>query len=154
MVKFATDELDRAILRALQEDGRMPLVQLADRVGLSATPCKRRLQRLEESGLISGYTARIDRKVAGFGITALVSVELERQDADAVAKFQREVARFEEIVTGTLITGGQDYLLEIVAESLEEFETFLQTRLLKISNIRAVRSRFALNRFIDRARVP
>ena len=129
-------------------------MQLADRVGLSPTPCKRRLQRLEDSGLISGYTARLDRKVAGFGITALVSVELERQDADAVAKFQREVARFEEIVTGTLITGGQDYLLEIVAESLEEFETFLQTRLLKISNIRAVRSRFALNRFIDRARVP
>lgn len=154
MVKFTTDALDRVILKALREDGRIPLVQLAERVGLSPTPCKRRLQRLEDSGLISGYTARIDRKVAGFGITALVSVELERQDADAVEQFQRDVARFEEIVTGTLITGGQDYLLEVVVESLEEFETFLQTRLLKISNIRAVRSRFALKKFIDRARVP
>ncbi len=132
----------------------MSLVQLAARVGLSQTPCKRRLQRLEESGLISGYMARIDRKAAGFGITAFVSVELERQDGDEIAEFQKKVSRFEEVITGTLMTGAQDFLLEIVVESLEEFETFLQTKLLRISGIRAVRSRFALRKFIDRARIP
>ncbi|MEM8592680.1 MAG: Lrp/AsnC family transcriptional regulator, partial [Pseudomonadota bacterium] len=142
-MKITTDRHDRAILRALREDGRIPLVQLADKVGLSPTPCKRRLQRLEDSGLISGYAALIDRKVAGFAITVFVSVELERQDADEVTRFQTEVARFEEVVTGTLITGGQDFLLEVVVDSLEEFESFLQTRLLKIKGIRAVRSRFA-----------
>ncbi|MFW8634895.1 Lrp/AsnC family transcriptional regulator [Cribrihabitans pelagius] len=154
MVVFATDAIDREILRALREDGRIPLVQLAARVGLSQTPCKRRLQRLEESGLIAGYIARIDRKAAGFGITAFVSVELERQDAEEIASFQQKIARFEEVVTGTLMTGAQDFLLEIVVESLEEFETFLQTKLLRISGIRAVRSRFALRKFIDRARIP
>lgn len=132
----------------------MPLVQLAARVGLSQTPCKRRLQRLEESGLISGYMARIDRKAAGFGITAFVSVELERQDGDEIAEFQKKVSRFDEVITGTLMTGAQDFLLEIVVGSLEEFETFLQTKLLRISGIRAVRSRFALRKFIDRARIP
>jgi Lrp/AsnC family leucine-responsive transcriptional regulator len=142
------------MLRALRDDGRMPLVQLAARVGLSQTPCKRRLQRLEESGLISGYMARIDRKAAGFGITAFVSVELERQDGDEIAEFQKKVSRFDEVITGTLMTGAQDFLLEIVVGSLEEFETFLQTKLLRISGIRAVRSRFALRKFIDRARIP
>ncbi|MEM9351311.1 MAG: Lrp/AsnC family transcriptional regulator [Pseudomonadota bacterium] len=153
-MNITTDEIDRAILRALREDGRMSLVQLADRVGLSPTPCKRRVQRLEESGIISSYVARIDRKAAGYDITVFVSVELERQDAEEVNRFQTEVARFEEVVTGTLITGGQDFLLEVVVGSLEEFETFLQTRLLKIKGIRAVRSRFALKKFIERARLP
>ena len=79
---------------------------------------------------------------------------LERQDADEIASFQKKIAQFEEVVTGTLMTGAQDFLLEIVVESLEEFETFLQTKLLRISGIRVVRSRFALRKFIDRARIP
>lgn len=104
--------------------------------------------------MISGYMARIDRKVAGFGITAFVSVELERQDGDEIAEFQKKVSRFDEVITGTLMTGAQDFLLEIAVGSLEEFEIFLQTKLLRISGIRAVRSRFALRKFIDRARIP
>lgn len=154
MAKYAADRLDRAILSALREDGRMSLVQLSERVGLSATPVKRRLRQLEDSGLIEGYVARIDRKAAGFGITAFVSVELEKQDAEAVASFQRKVAQFEEVVTGSLMTGAQDFLLEVVVESLEEFETFLQTKLMRVEGLRAVRSRFALRKFIDRARIP
>ncbi|GAB5433547.1 MAG: Lrp/AsnC family transcriptional regulator [Epibacterium sp.] len=154
LAKYAADRLDRAILSALREDGRMSLVQLSERVGLSATPVKRRLRQLEDSGLIEGYVARIDRKAAGFGITAFVSVELEKQDAEAVASFQRKVAQFEEVVTGSLMTGAQDFLLEVVVESLEEFETFLQTKLMRVEGLRAVRSRFALRKFIDRARIP
>ena len=132
----------------------MSIVQLSERVGLSATPCKRRLQRLEESGLISGYTARIDRKIAGFGITAFVSVELERQDSKEIMKFQNKVALFDEVVTGTLMTGAQDFLLEVAVESLEEFETFLQSKLMKVTGVRVVRSRFALRKFIDKPRIP
>ena len=112
----------------------MSLVELSESVGLSQTPCKRRLKRLEEAGLIAGYRARSDRKAAGCGITAFVSVE--------------------EVVTGSLMTGAQDFLLEVVVASLEEFESFLQTKLLRLEGIRAVRSRFALRRFVDRARIP
>lgn len=154
VVTITTDKIDRDIIRALQEDGRMALVQLADRVGLSPTPCKRRLARLEGSGLIAGYTVRIDRKAAGFPITALVSVELERQDAEKVAEFQRQVARFDEVVTGNLMTGAHDFLLEVSVESLEEFESFLQTKLMRLPGLRVVRSRFALRQFINRARIP
>ena len=153
-MNLTTDKIDRDIIRALQEDGRMSLVQLAERVGLSATPCKRRLARLEETGLIAGYSARIDRKAAGFPITALVSVELERQDAEKVEEFQRQVALFDEVVTGTLMTGAHDFLLEVAVESLEEFESFLQTKLMRIHGLRVVRSRFALRQFINRARIP
>lgn len=151
---ITTDHIDREIIRALESDGRMSLIHLADCVGLSATPCKRRLVRLEESGLISGYSAQIDRKIAGFGITAFVSVELERQDTDKVAEFQRQVALFDEVVTGTLMTGAQDFLLEVAVGSLEEFEAFLQTKLMRLPGLRVVRSRFALRKFINRERVP
>lgn len=148
------DHLDREILRALEEDSRISLVQLSERIGLSATPCKRRLARLQDSGLISKYSVEIDRKSAGFGVTAFVSVELERQDSDSVNEFQRKVALFEEVVTGTLMTGAHDFLLEVAVESLEEFETFLQTKLMRLPGLRIVKSRFALRTFVDRNRLP
>lgn len=132
----------------------MPIAKLAEEVGLSATPCKRRVSLLEERGVIAGYSARIDRRVSGFGITAFVSVEMERQEAAELAAFQAAVAQFDEVVTGTLMTGSQDFLLEVCVESLEEYEKFLQTKLLKRGGVRAVRSRFALRKFVDRARIP
>jgi Lrp/AsnC family leucine-responsive transcriptional regulator len=132
----------------------MSLAELADHVGLSATPCRRRLKSLEDCGLISNYTARIDRKAAGFGITVFISVELERQEGDQIAQFQKSVSEFEEIVTGSLMTGSQDFLLEVVVESLEDYEIFLQQKLLKVAGVRIVRSRFALRKFISRDRIP
>ncbi|SDO94928.1 Lrp/AsnC family transcriptional regulator, leucine-responsive regulatory protein [Lutimaribacter pacificus] len=153
-VEMTTDEVDRRILRALQDDGRISIVDLADRVGLSPTPCNRRVRKLEEAGLISGYSARIDHKAAGFGITAFVSVELERQQGEEITRFQSRVAQFEEVVTGALMTGSQDFLLEVVVGSLEEYELFLQSRLMKVPGVRAVRSRFALRKFISRSRIP
>lgn len=148
------DTIDRKILKTLQSDGRISLAHLSEKIGLSATPCKRRLMLLEDSGVIAGYEARINHKACGFGLTALISVELERQDSEELLRFQREISKFEEIVTGTLLTGSQDFMLEIVVESLEEYESFLQTKLLRVSGIRAVRSRFALRRFINRSRIP
>ncbi|WBU52353.1 Lrp/AsnC family transcriptional regulator [Paracoccus sp. SCSIO 75233] len=153
-MKITIDSIDRRILSELQRDGRISLTDLAERVGLSATPCKRRVARLEESGIISGYHARVDPGASGFGITVFVFVELERQHVDALKGFQRAVAGFAEVVTGTLMTGSQDFVLEVVVESLDEYERFLQNRLLKLEGIRAVRSRFALRKFIDRARIP
>lgn len=154
MVKLTTDEIDRRILQTLQKDGRISVVDLAEKVGLSPTPCNRRVRKLEEVGLISGYAARIDHKVAGFGITAFVSVELERQQGEDIRRFQEQVSRFDEVVTGSLMTGTQDFLLEVVVESLEEFELFLQSKLMKVPGIRAVRSRFALRKFVNRSRIP
>lgn len=154
MAEITIDHLDREILRALEEDSRISLVQLSDRIGLSATPCKRRLARLQDSGLISQYSIALDRKVAGYGITAYVSVELERTDATRIAEFQRQVSLFDEVVTGTLMTGAQDFLLEVAVESLEEFDMFLQSKLMRIPGLQNVKSRFALQKFVNRNRVP
>ncbi|MEC7962291.1 MAG: Lrp/AsnC family transcriptional regulator [Pseudomonadota bacterium] len=154
MAKITLDHLDREILRALEADSRISLVHLSERIGLSATPCKRRLARLQDSGLIAHYGVTLDRKVAGHGITAYVSVELERTDAEQIADFQRQVSLFEEVVTGTLMTGAQDFLLEVAVESLEEFDMFLQSKLMRIPGLRNVKSRFALQKFINRNRLP
>lgn len=148
------DELDRKILRILCNNGRASIVQLSEETGLSQTPCKKRLHRLEEMGLISGYGAMIDRAACGFGITAFVNVELESHKAEDILGFQKDIAHFEEIVTAALMTGGQDFLLEVVVASLEEYEHFLQTRLAQVRNIRNMRSRFALKKFIERSRIP
>lgn len=154
MADFTIDSTDRKILHALRDNGRISLADLAEHVGLSGTPCRRRLKSLEDCGMIAGYTAQIDRKVAGFGITVFISVELERQEGDQIVEFQKTVSKFDEIVTGSLMTGSQDFLLEVVVESLEEYELFLQQKLLKVPGIRIVRSRFALRKFISRDRIP
>lgn len=151
---YPTDTIDRKILSILRDDGRIPLVDLADRVGLSPTPCKRRLKRLEDDGLIASYGAQIDRVVAGFGITAFVAVELERQGEKEINAFQKRIAHFDEVITGSLMTGSQDFHLEVVVETLEEYERFLQSKLMSIEGVRAVRTRFALKRFLDRHRIP
>ena len=148
------DHIDRRILGVLLLEGRIPIVDLAERVGLSPTPCRKRVANLEQSGVISRYGAVIDADEAGYPVTAFVSVELERQDAEALSQFQTQVAEFEEVVQGFLMTGSQDFLLRVIVEDLHAFERFLQDKLTKIQGIRSVRSRFALKQFIWRSRLP
>ena len=148
------DRIDRRILGILMEEGRIPIVELAERVGLSPTPCRKRIDQLERSGVIAQYGAVIDAERAGYPITAFVSVELERQEAESLALFERRVMDFEEVVQGFLMTGNQDFLLRVVVEDLHAFERFLQEKLTKIPGIRSVRSRFALRQFIRRNRLP
>ncbi|EEX15679.1 Bkd operon transcriptional regulator [Citreicella sp. SE45] len=148
------DRIDRKILDVLQSRGRIPVVELAEQVGLSATPCRKRIASMEESGLIARYGAEIDHERAGYPITAFVSIELERQEADSLELFERRVMDFEEVVQGFLMTGSQDFLLRVVVEDLHAFERFLQHRLTRIPGIRSVRSRFALRQFVGRNRLP
>lgn len=148
------DKIDRRILEILQKDARIPIVELADRVGLSATPCRNRIAKLEREGVIVRYGAVISPDKAGYPITAFVSVELERQEAQSLALFERRVAEFEEVVQGFLMTGSQDFLLRVVVEDLPAFERFLQDKLTTVPGIRSVRSRFALRQFVWRSRLP
>lgn len=154
MAISSIDSLDRKILKVLCTDGRISIVDLAERVGLSPTPCRRRVTRLEDEGVIAAYRAQIDHRAAGLGITAYVSVELERQSEKEITAFQKRIAHFDEVVTASLMTGSQDFLLEVVVETLEAYERFHQSKLMSIAGIRAVRTRFALKRFLDRARLP
>lgn len=148
------DQIDRRILSILMKNARIPIVELAEQVGLSATPCRKRIARLEEAGIIARYAAVIDPEKAGFPVTAFVSVELERQEAEALELFERRVMGFEEVVQGFLMTGSQDFLLRVVVEDLPGFERFLQDKLTRVPGIRSVRSRFALRQFVWRNRLP
>lgn len=148
------DEIDRRILAILMNDGRIPIVDLAEKVGLSPTPCRKRIANMEASGVIARYGAIIDADRAGYPVTAFVSVELERQHAEILTEFERQVMDFEEVVQGFLMTGSQDFLLRIVVEDLHAFERFLQDKLTRLEGVRSVRSRFALRQFVWRNRLP
>ncbi len=148
------DLIDRKIVRAVQVDGRMTVTELAERVGLSATPCARRLERLQKEGVISGYTAKVDAAMLGFGVSIFVSVELEKQDRSAIDAFERAIRRCDEVMECYLMTGSRDILLRVVAQDLSAFDAFLENRLMQIPGIRNLRSNFALRTMVKRETLP
>ncbi len=148
------DDIDLRILRLLQANGRMRLIELAEKVGLSPTPCARRVRMLESSGVITGYRAMIDLARLGWPITVFVTVELDRKDARSLQHFEQCVRRFPEVVQGFIMTGSQDFLLRVVAADLHDYEHFLQEKLARVEGIRSMRSQFALRSIIPEERLP
>jgi DNA-binding Lrp family transcriptional regulator len=123
------DALDRRIIAELQHDGRLPNVELADRIGLTPAPCLRRVRRLESDGVILGYTARIDPGALGRGFEVLVFVDLTHKDRETFLAFEAAVAAFDEVVEARRMFGLPDYLLRVATASLETYEAFVSTRL-------------------------
>lgn len=148
------DSIDRKIVRVLQADGRIKLSDLAEQVGLSPTPCARRLDRLQETGVITGYAAQVDAEKLGLPVTIFISVELAAQDRAAIDAFERAIARCDEVMECYLMTGSRDILLRVVAADLGAFDAFLENRLMQIPGIRNLRSNFALRTMIKRDALP
>lgn len=148
------DAIDRKIIAALQENGRLKMAELSERVGLSPTPCARRVAMLEQAGVITGYSARVDQAALGLPITIFVAVELERQASDAIEAFESAVRKFEEVMECYLMTGSRDILLRVVARDLTAFDHFLERRLLRLPGIRNTRSSFTLRTMIRRNALP
>ncbi|TNJ42804.1 Lrp/AsnC family transcriptional regulator [Phaeobacter sp. B1627] len=148
------DALDRKIISALQRDGRMTMADLSDKVGLSPTPCARRVANLEKSGVITGYGARIDQSRLGLPVTIFVAVELEAQSRDALLQFEAAVRRFDQVMECYLMTGTRDILLRVVAASLADFDDFLENRLMCVPGIRNTRSSFTLRTMVQRSTLP
>ncbi len=123
------DAIDRRIIAELQRDGRLSNVDLADRVGLTPAPCLRRVKRLEQSGVIRGYTARIDPGASGRGFEVLLNVDLASKDRATFEAFESAVAAFDEVVELRRMFGLPDYFLRVATDSLESYETFISTRL-------------------------
>ena len=155
-MKFTNiDTYDAAILRALAQDGRMTINDLSDRVGLSPSPVARRLRRLEDSGIIAGYAAVIDEAALGYAVSVFVSVKLDRQVDDALARFEAAIADFPEVVDCWLMTGNRDYLLRIVTTGLSEFERLLVGKLTKVPGVASIESSIPLRRVkAGHARLP
>lgn len=147
MPEFANkslDAIDLKILTALQEDGRLTATELAERVGLTTSPCLRRLRLLEEAGIIRGYTALVDQVRVGLPISVFVSIKLDRQSEDAMQRFEAAVRRCPEVLECYLMTGPRDYLLRVVAADLADFERFVKGTLTRIDGIANIESSFAL----------
>jgi Lrp/AsnC family leucine-responsive transcriptional regulator len=147
MTKSATrqlDAVDQWILETLQADGRLTATDLAEKVGITTSPCLRRLRLLEEAGIIRGYTALIDQTKVGLPISVFVSIKLERQSEDAMERFETAVRRCPEVLECYLMTGPRDYLLRVVARDLDDYERFVKGTLTRISGIANIESSFAL----------
>ncbi|MCA0943085.1 Lrp/AsnC family transcriptional regulator [Yangia mangrovi] len=140
------DEIDRKLLRELQKNARASHQELSERVGLSASPCARRIRRLEAEGYITGYSARIDEEKLGFGFSVFISVRLDRQIDDRLEAFETEVRRCREIVDCWLMTGSFDYLLRISVRDLTEYERFLTGRLTKLPGVASLESSIPIRR--------
>ena len=148
------DDIDARLLSALQRDGRQTVTDLAAAVGLSPTPCARRLARLEAEGVIEGYSARVDQARIGFPVSVFIQVELESQSKDAIDAFERAVRRFERVMECHLMTGTRDILMRVVAADLTDFDRFLEDKLMRVPGIRSMRSSFALRTMVRRQVLP
>jgi len=143
MIKL--DKIDRKILRILQQDARISNLELAERVNLSPTPCARRVKRFEDEGLIKGTSTILDQEKLGLGLTAYVALNLERHNEDQFEEFERQVVKFPEVVSCSVITGrAEDYLLKVVVRDIKHYEEFLLSRLNKIDVISTCHSSFEL----------
>lgn len=147
MVENVTlDDFDLQILRALRRDGRVSIQHLSEQVSLSPTPVARRVKRLEQAGIITGYSALIDETALGYGVTVFTSIRLERQVEDALAVFEDAIRGFPEVVDCWLMTGTRDYLLRIVTRDMQEFEQFLVGRLTRVRGVASIESAIPLRR--------
>jgi Lrp/AsnC family leucine-responsive transcriptional regulator len=140
------DEFDIRILQEIKRDGRISIQALSETIGLSTTPVARRLKRLEDAGIINGYTALIDEAALGFEVSVFVSVKLDRQIDHGLSAFETEIAQFPEVVDCWLMTGNRDYMMRVVTRNLIEFESFLVGRLTKISCVAEIESSIPLRR--------
>ena len=138
------DEIDKKILSMLQAHGRLPIVDLADRVGLSPTPCQRRVKRLEEEGVITRYAALISPAAMGYGLQALVEVTLDDHSEKTVEAFEAAIRARAEVVACYAVTGDMDFLLHIFAPDLPSFSDFALKALLRMPGVKGSRSSFIM----------
>lgn len=139
------DAIDRRILKALQSNARMPNAELAKLVGLSPSPCLRRLKILEDKGIIDRYVALLDQEKVGLPVSVFISIKLERQREGALDKFEAEIKNYDEVLECYLMTGQRDYLLRVVAQDLRSYERFLKEKLTRIDGVASIESSFALS---------
>jgi len=141
----ALDAIDRKILSLLQSDSRLTMQELADKVGLSVSPCHRRVKLLEERGVITRYIATVDQKSLGLHVSVFISIKLARQKEEDLDRFAKAISKWDEVLECYLMTGNRDYLLRVVAADLSSYEAFLKNKLTRLDGIASIESSFALS---------
>ena len=148
------DKFDWAILQELQNDARLTNAELAQRVGLSAAPCWRRVRALEESGYITGYHATLDRHKLGLGVLALVRVDAAQNTADITLRMEESIRLLPEVTSCHYISGAGTFELQVVAKDLESFSSFIRNVLLRLPNVKDVHTTFSLGEVKSSSALP
>ncbi|RQO62570.1 AsnC family transcriptional regulator [Paucibacter sp. KBW04] len=138
------DATDRALLKALQNNARLTTSELAQMTGMSQSPCWRRIKRLEDAGLIAGYTARLDRRALGYGVMAFVTISIDSQDEDHSLDFERAVRDIPEVVLCHGVSGPEDFVLIVVAQDLDAYSALMQHKLRRLPGVKSLRTSFSM----------
>jgi Lrp/AsnC family leucine-responsive transcriptional regulator len=149
------DRYDRQILTLLQENGRLSNQELADAIGLSPSPCLRRVRTLEESGLILGYRALVDARKLGLNLVALLHISMDQHTPERFAHFEQQVARLPEVIECLLITGQTaDYQLKVIVTDMDAYQILLLNQITRIEGVTGVQTSFVLRRVLDKTSLP
>ncbi len=149
------DRYDRRILEELQRDGRISNQELAERIGLSPSPCLRRVRALEESGLITGYRAMLDAKQLGLSLMALIHISMDRHTPERFINFEEKIGELPEVMECLLVTGQDaDYQLKVVVQDMDAFQALLLEKITRIEGVSGVHSSFVLRRVVDKTALP
>ena len=146
------DATDKQLLRLLQTQARMSITELAERVNLSATPCARRIKRLEEVGIITGYHTQTDAQKLGYPLAVFIAISMDRHTADRFEHFEEKIQSFDEVVSCSIVTGRtEDYLIKVRVRDMAHYEEFLLHRLNRIEGVAQVHTSFELREVFSRS---
>ncbi|PQA39383.1 Lrp/AsnC family transcriptional regulator [Amnimonas aquatica] len=149
------DRYDRHILEILQQEGGLSNLELAERVGLSPSPCSRRVQKLEEAGIIRGRAVLLDSKALGLGLTVMIQISMDRHTPERFEKFEAAIRGFEEVQQCYLITGqSADYLLKVAVPDMDHYQAFLLNKITRIEGVSGVHSSFVMRKVVDATALP
>lgn len=149
------DAMDRRILEHIQADGSISNLELAERVGLSPSPCARRVKLLQESGIISRQITLLDQSKLGLPISIYISVSLDHQSPDRLNNFDNKISDWPEVIECSLITGSDtDYLLKVVMPDMDYYQRFLLDKLNQVEGVSSIRTSFVLRRVLQRTEMP
>lgn len=153
--KMELDRYDREILAILQREGRISNQDLADRIGLSPSPCLRRVRTLEDAGLIAGYRALLDAKKLGLSLMALIGISMDQHTPERFANLEATISEIPEVLECLLITGQQsDYLLKVVVRDMDAYQDLLLNKITRIQGVTGVHTSFVLRKVVDRTALP
>ncbi|MEP3247984.1 MAG: Lrp/AsnC family transcriptional regulator [Sneathiella sp.] len=138
------DDQDKKILRTLQSEGRLSNIELAERTGMSTSPCWRRVKRFENEGVIQGYSANLDRRKLGLGVLVFVSVQIDTHSEEEASIFEQEIVALEEVISCHSVGGGADFMLQVACKDLDAYAEFSMTVLRRLTGIKAMTSSIAL----------
>ncbi len=149
------DRFDRKILQVLQEDGRISNQDLADRIGLSPSPCLRRVRALEEAGVVIAYRALLNAKALGYTLMALIYISMDKHTPERFEHFEKAICQISEVLEWLLVTGQDaDYQIKVVVKDMDAFQELLLNRITRIQGVTGVHSSFVLRRVVDKTALP